>query len=134
MLDLNYNNSSTVASYLQGDQLDLALDFDLASAFLSAAKAGRAVDGGDLATYSLLRTSQDERILIIINLGEKPVSGYNLSLSLGALPGGYRAVSLYCEETFPDLIANAQGGFDAYQPVSTLPGGSPLLVQLQPLN
>ena len=98
------------------------------------AKAGRAVDGGDPATYSLLRTSQDERILIIINLGEKPVSGYNLSLSLGALSGGYRAVFLYCEETFPALIANAQGGFDAYQPVSTLPVGSPLLVQLQPLN
>lgn len=134
MPDLNYNNSSTVASYLQGDLLDLAFDFDLASAFLSAAKAGRAVDGGDPATYSLLRTSQDERILIIINLGEKPVSGYNLSLSLGALSGGYRAVFLYCEETFPALIANAQGGFDAYQPVSTLPVGSPLLVQLQPLN
>jgi len=79
-------------------------------------------------------TVGDEHILIIVNLGNKPLSGYNLSLSLGALSGGYRAVSLFGEETFPALATNAQGGFDAYQPVSTLPVGSPLLIQLQSLK
>ncbi len=92
------------------------------------------VDGSDPGIYSLLRSSKDERILIIANLGDKPLTDYNLSLASGALSGSYRAMSLFGEDTYPDLVANAQGGFDAYQPVPTLPVGSPLLIQLQPLN
>ncbi len=92
------------------------------------------VDGSDPAIYSLLRTSKDERILILSNLGNKPLSDYNLSLEAGDLSGSYRVFSLFGEDTFPDLVANTQGGFNSYQPVPTLPVGSPLLMQLQPVQ
>jgi hypothetical protein len=34
------------------------------------------------------------------------------------------------EAELPDLAANDQGGFDAYQPLAVIPGGSVVIIEL----
>ena len=81
---------------------------------------------------SYLRASQDETILVIINLDDTPVSGYDLELSLGPLSGQYNATSLLDNTTINPLTANAKGGFDAYIPLDEIPPYSVTVIQLTP--
>jgi alpha-amylase len=81
---------------------------------------------------SYLRTSQDETILVIINIDDTPVSGYDLELSLGPLSGQYNATSLLDGSTINALQANKKGGFDAYNPLNELPPYSVTIIQLTP--
>ena len=86
----------------------------------------------DMVTY--LRSSDEETVLVIINLGEEPASAYALSLSEGSLEGTYRASLLYGGEAgLPDLVANGPGGFDAYQPLPEISGEGTVIIQLEPI-
>jgi hypothetical protein len=56
-------------------------------------------------------------------------------LDEGPLAGTYQASPLYGGEAeLPDLVANDQGGFDAYQPVAEIPGNGMVIIKLQPVN
>jgi hypothetical protein len=46
------------------------------------------------------------------------------------LKSAYRVLPVLGE--FPNLDANANGGFDSYQPMPSLPGKARLILQLQP--
>jgi glycosidase len=79
---------------------------------------------------SYLRASKDETLLIIINIDDAPVSGYDLELSMGPLSGQYTAALLPDGTTINPFTANAKGGFDAYTPLNEIPPYSVLIIQL----
>ncbi len=75
------------------------------------------VDSKDDALLAFLRSSQEEDVLVIINLGKETASDYDLTLKEGSLAGAYQARLLYGGEgELPQLAANDKGGFDSYQP------------------
>ena len=79
---------------------------------------------------SYLRVSKDETLLIIINIDDTSVSGYDLDISVGPLSGQYNATSLLDNATINPLTANAKGGFDGYIPLNELPPYSVTIIQL----
>jgi len=89
-----------------------------------------AVDAGNNALLAFLRVSQEEVVLVLINLSDKAVSDYSLSLGQGTLAGKYAAYALLGEGEMPGLTANAGGGFDAYQPLPEIPAYGSYVIQL----
>jgi glycosidase len=79
-----------------------------------------------------LRVSQAETVLVVINLGPDPLTDYKLTLAAGPLKNHYRAVAILGAGSGADLAANAQGGFDGYQPGASLPAYGVAIYQLQP--
>ncbi|MBI5964291.1 MAG: DUF3459 domain-containing protein [Chloroflexi bacterium] len=72
------------------------------------------------AIFALLRTSGDEKILILVNLGKTPVSDYKLSLEESVLTDGtLTPSSMFCAaQAQPLEIIN--GNFSGYVPMSEL--------------
>ena len=89
------------------------------------------VRSDNFSILSFLRSSKEEKVLVILNLSEKAVSGFTLSLSQGPLAGSYRAFRLNGDEKVAGLEANSQGGFEAYQPVQEIPANDMVIIQLQ---
>jgi len=82
--------------------------------------------------FAALRVSKDEAALIVVNLGKDAVSDYGLTVAASTMkPGDYRVVSMLGSEATANLTINAQGGFDKYQPLPTLPPQSYLVLQVQ---
>lgn len=87
------------------------------------------------AVYAFLRQSDEETVLVVINLSDDPVEGYVLSLSEGSFDQGGSQTLPYAELLYgeDDVIApeiNAAGGFDAYTPVDVLPPYSSFVIRL----
>lgn len=93
-----------------------------------------AVPSGASSVYSAMRSLGDERFLVLINLDDKPVSEYELSLE--PLAGGEPAAAA----TKADLVfGSAQGtaqipviatdGFTGYKPIDTLPPYSTFVIR-----
>jgi len=80
---------------------------------------------------AMLRATDDEAVLIVVNLGKEPVSDYGLTLAASPLRGNYAAAPLLGAEAFVPLTADASGALASYQPLSTLPPYSTFIVQLQ---
>ena len=78
-----------------------------------------------------LRVSQEETLLVLINLSENPASGFSLSLDVGPLKGNYRAYPLMGEGKLSGLKVNTNGGFDAYQPLAEIPANGLVIIQLR---
>ncbi|MFT3895251.1 MAG: alpha-amylase family glycosyl hydrolase [Anaerolineales bacterium] len=99
----------------------------------SALRIGKTyvADSNSNKIISYLRASQDETVLVVINIDDEPVTAYDLDLSLGPLSGQYNGTSLLSPTTTIDpLTANAKGGFDAYNPLNELPPYSVTIIQL----
>jgi glycosidase len=93
------------------------------------------VESKDDAVLAFLRGSEDDKVLVIINLSEETSSDYDLSLKEGSLAGTYHAIMLNGGEAeLPNLAANDKGGFDSYLPLPELPGAVTLIIQLQPIE
>jgi glycosidase/outer membrane protein assembly factor BamB len=88
--------------------------------------------------FSLLRASGDEAVLLVANLSDQPLSGYQLELPAGPLPRRLQATLLDGEALSPGLPApsaprpNAAGGFSAYTPFKELPPYTFALISLAP--
>ncbi|MFZ2096935.1 MAG: alpha-amylase family glycosyl hydrolase [Anaerolineales bacterium] len=78
-----------------------------------------------------LRVSKEETLLIILNLSEKPASGFSLTLDQGPLKGNYNTYIVLGEGNLKGVKANSQGGFDAYQPLSEVPANGLVIIQLR---
>jgi glycosidase len=85
-------------------------------------------DSSKLVSY--LRASEEEIVLVIVNLDDQPVSNYGLSLGKGPLSGEYDVISLLDDSTFAPLQANASGGFDDYIPLEEIPPYSVIILKL----
>jgi alpha-amylase len=82
-----------------------------------------------------LRTSADETLLAVVNVGNQPVADYSLSLASGPLCGRLSATIVTAVGMDPSVAlvpptTNAGGGFDAYQPISALAPRSGYLLGL----
>lgn len=82
---------------------------------------------------SYLRTSSNEAVLVVINIGREAVTDYKLDLPLGPLSGQYTLTSLFGKAlAINPLKANDKGGFDGYTPIPELPPYSVYILQLKP--
>ena len=94
------------------------------------------VDSSSSQVYSVLRVSGGEAILVVLNLGDQQVSDLSLELAKGPLSGEYQATLLLgAPAKTPEpasLTANANGGFDAYTPLPSLPPHASLVIKLEP--
>jgi glycosidase len=77
-----------------------------------------------------LRAVNEEIVLVLINVSDKSVSGYDLDLALGPLSGNYAARSLLDDTPINPLTANDRGGMDDYTPIAELPPYSIFVIQL----
>lgn len=82
--------------------------------------------------YSFVRHSSDETLLVLVNLGQEPVSDYELTLKEGPLRGALEARLLLGEGEAAAPTPNAAGGFDAYTPLPTLAPRSSAIIQIAP--
>ena len=89
------------------------------------------VDSGAREVYSFLRYDDTEAILVVINMSNAPVSAYSLTLAEGPLAGVTSVTSLLDTRELTAPTINANGGFDAYQPLGNLPPRGSLIIQLQ---
>jgi alpha-amylase len=85
-------------------------------------------DSSKLVSY--LRASDDETVLVVMNIDDQPVSDYDISLGAGPLSGNYNAVSLLDDASFSQLQANDSGGFDQYVPLEEIPPYQVIILQL----
>jgi alpha-amylase len=84
------------------------------------------------AVYAGLRVSQEETILVLINLGSQPISDYALNLAEGPLSGEYLPAPLQEGGQFTSPIVTDLGGFENYRPVPEIPPYGRFIVQFQP--
>ncbi len=81
--------------------------------------------------YAVLRTSENEIILVIVNLTGETVSDYALTLEEGVLTkSSYRAESLFGGGQAEGL--NGNGGFSSYKPFEMLSPYGSYIIQLIP--
>lgn len=108
-------------------------------ALIQARNQHSALRGGDLSLvvteneglYSILRVSQDEAVLVLVNLTGQPVTDYQLSLESSALvEGNYSPLPIMGEGTFVPTTVDAQGGFSGYVPVDWIPAYRTFILQL----
>jgi hypothetical protein len=88
-----------------------------------------------------MRESNDEILLVLINMGQDPIQDYGLTLSKGSLSGEYLAVPLFGaqfldkKDTLTAPVISGEGGFENYLPLPAdvaLPANASLVIQLQP--
>jgi glycosidase len=90
------------------------------------------LDGGHRAVFATLRVSFGEKVLVVINLGDKPLSKYEISMENLLLGDGvYSAVSLLDDQPLTD-VAVIDGGLSDYQPLDTLDAFEVLVIELTP--
>lgn len=88
-------------------------------------------DSGEL--YAALRSTPGETILVLINLSNKPVTGYTLQLAASPLTQSARpALLLGAATTVAAPTLNAGGGFENYAPLATLEARTTYLFQWTP--
>ena len=97
----------------------------------TALKAGETfvAESNSSKLVSYLRASEDESVLVVVNIDDAPVTDYELNLSSGTLSGNYKATSLLDNSTIASLEANDEGGFDAYIPLAEIPPYDVIVVQ-----
>jgi glycosidase len=89
------------------------------------------VSADDEAIFADLRLSENEAILVIVNLGKTPLAAYTLKLKNSALAAGrYTALPLLGATSAADLEVDANGGFADYLPAE-LPAFGTVILQLQ---
>lgn len=88
------------------------------------------VTSSERPVYSFIRQTEDETLLIVINLNHREIDDYTLLLAEGNLSGTTRVEVLYGEGDFAVPAINTEGGFDAYKPLAVLPPRSSWVVRL----
>ena len=91
-----------------------------------------AVESGHPALFASLRASQEEQVLVLINLGAQAISEYALQLEASPLSGDYLPAPLLGNGQFQSITVTDQGGFENYQPIPEIPAYGRFILQLQP--
>jgi len=91
------------------------------------------VKATNAALYSILRVSEEEAVLVLVNLTGEPVTDCGLTLEESGLAEGiYLPAAIMGEGSFAPLSTNASGGFSQYAPVPEVPPYATFILQLQP--
>ncbi|MBC7814010.1 MAG: DUF3459 domain-containing protein [Burkholderiales bacterium] len=93
------------------------------------------VESSTRDVYAFVRHSDEETILVMMNMTEAPVSDYMLTLEAGPLTDSHQPQLVFGAgaDVIP-LGANDAGGFDEYRPLDTLPPQSMVGIQLADIN
>lgn len=85
-----------------------------------------------IKVYAALRHTENEIILVLINLHNEPVTAdeYSLELAEGPLSDDVKTTVLYGDGSPTAPTVNAAGGFDAYTPLETIPGQSQIIMSV----
>jgi glycosidase len=95
------------------------------------------VSGGADSVIGILRSVPGRSLLLVVNVSDRAVTDYGLTLRGGPLCGGQTAHVLFTAGIDPatPIAAPAltpQGGLDAWRPFTTLPPLSAAIVTLEP--
>jgi len=86
----------------------------------------------DEAVYGILRVSEDESVLVIININNQPVSDIWITTSQSSLPEGrYYPVPILGEEDNSPIVINEQGGLSHLMEGLTMQPYGTMIFQLQ---
>jgi hypothetical protein len=89
------------------------------------------LNSGNDALYAILRVSQQEAVLVVVNLSGSPVSDYALSVAQSRLAeGSYTAYPILGEGDFAPLTTTAGSGFSQYIPLPEIPPYATIIIQL----
>ena len=88
------------------------------------------VDSGSTKVYAILRTTDQEAQLVLINLSDQPVSDYKISFVGSKLKGTYQVKAVLGSGTFSDLTVDDSGSVDGYLPMSSLPANANLVLNI----
>ena len=90
----------------------------------------REVEVEDKRIYAFLRHSDEETLLVLINLSGEPISDYSLSLDQGPLSEG-SASEIFAGVPVSAPAVNANGGFDGYMPLAELAPYSTYIIRIE---
>jgi alpha-amylase len=90
------------------------------------------LETGHPAVFASLRASQEEQVLVLINLGDQAIGDYALQLEASPLSGDYLPTPLLGNGQFQSITVTDQGGFENYQPIPEIPPYGRFILQLQP--
>ena len=88
------------------------------------------VDSESNRVYAYLRYTDDEVLLVVLNLGPNELDEYALSLAEGPLTAVSTPTLLFGDGDPAELTLNAAGGFENYTPFPSLPPQSSFVIQL----
>ena len=87
------------------------------------------VESSAAPVYSFLRYTDDEIVMVLINLHQRAVTDYELHLETGPLSPEVEAELLFGEGLVTPPTTNTASGFDAYVPLETLPPRSSFVLR-----
>ncbi len=90
------------------------------------------VETGMNVVHASLRFSDQEVILVLLNLSGRAIGEYLLSLPSGPLHSGLQPVLLLGEGELYAPAVNHAGGFDDFRPLDTLPTYGSFIIQFVP--
>ncbi len=98
-----------------------------------ALKMGDAVliETGNSTIFALLRNSGSESILIVVNLGDEPITDYALSLEESALTDGTSAPTSLFGETQAQPLEITNGMFGDYKPFNEIAAYQTIIIKLK---
>ncbi|MBX3055678.1 MAG: DUF3459 domain-containing protein [Anaerolineae bacterium] len=82
--------------------------------------------------YAFLRYTDNETVMVVINMSNQVVDDYTLNLDSGPLAAGSTAVLLFGDGAVTSPTVNAAGGFSDYVPLAELPPFSTFVIDLTP--
>ena len=84
----------------------------------------------DRRIYAFLRYTQDQNLLVLMNMSKDPIEDYVFCLSEAPFSMGSAREVLLDRDIIPPSI-NAKGGFDNYRPFETLEAYSTYIIELE---
>ncbi len=91
-----------------------------------------AVESDPARVYAFLRTTENETVLVVINMSDEAINEYTLNLESGPLAAGATAVLLFGDGDVTSPTVNAAGGFSDYVPLAELPPFNTFVIDLTP--
>jgi glycosidase len=89
------------------------------------------VQSDNPALFAFLRISEQERLLVIVNLGEARANRYELSLPAGVLADDWRVVPLIGADKARGLAGQAAAGNEPYRPAEAIKAYDVVILQFQ---
>jgi glycosidase len=89
------------------------------------------VDSDESKVMAYLRYTDDQTVLVMINMDDRPVTEYALSLAAGPLADVRDVALLYGDGDGAAPEINAAGGFDAWTPIDDLPAFGIWVIELR---
>jgi glycosidase len=78
------------------------------------------LETGNAGVYAILRSSEGEKFLVLVNLTDAPISDYQLSLDESVLPDGVITPKSLMDATEASGLTISGGKFSGYKPVDEL--------------